>query len=171
METALGLAAIAALIRANGWFVLGEFAFVATRRPHLEEAAERGDRRAQRALDVLRRLCALGHRSLSLGGRAGRRGLPYRKIYDLSYDATLRGFEQTLAKYQESAGNNFDFADARLAIDELSAALRDFDEFTRDVAITSAGSEPVRRANAAIRSRSGSRKSGTGGPGSTLNDS
>jgi CBS domain containing-hemolysin-like protein len=56
METALGLAAIAVLILANGWFVLGEFAYVAARRPHLEEAAERGERPARRALEVLRRL-------------------------------------------------------------------------------------------------------------------
>ena len=63
----------------------------------------------------------------------------------------MRGFEETLGKYQEAAAHHFDFADARLAIDELSAALRDFAEFTRDIAITPAGSEPVRRANAAIR--------------------
>lgn len=56
METALGLAAIAGLILANGWFVLGEFAYVAARRPVLEEAAEAGDRRARHAMAVLRRL-------------------------------------------------------------------------------------------------------------------
>jgi CBS domain containing-hemolysin-like protein len=56
MDTALGLAAVAALILANGWFVLAEFSYVAARRPHLEEAAERGDRRAARALEILRRL-------------------------------------------------------------------------------------------------------------------
>jgi CBS domain containing-hemolysin-like protein len=56
METALGLAAIAVLILANGWFVLGEFAYVAARRPRLEERAAQGDRRSQRALQVLRRL-------------------------------------------------------------------------------------------------------------------
>ena len=56
METALGLAAIAALILANGWFVLGEFAYVAARRPQVEEAAAAGNRRAQRSLAVLARL-------------------------------------------------------------------------------------------------------------------
>jgi hypothetical protein len=72
-------------------------------------------------------------------------------IAPFDFARTLRGFEETLAKYQEAAGNHFDFAAARLAIDELSAALRDFGEFTRDISITPAGSEPVRRANAAIR--------------------
>jgi len=72
-------------------------------------------------------------------------------IAPFDFARTLRGFEETLAKYQEAAGNSFDFANSRLAIDELSAALRDFDEFARDIAIASAGSEPVRRANAAIR--------------------
>ena len=72
-------------------------------------------------------------------------------IAPFDFSRTLRGFEETLAKYQEAAGNNFDFADARLAIDELSAALRDFGDFTNDIAVTAAGSEPVRRANAAIR--------------------
>ena len=72
-------------------------------------------------------------------------------IAPFDFSKTLRGFEETLAKYQEAAGNTFDFADARLAIDQLSAALRDFTDFTRDIAVTDAGSEPVRRANAAIR--------------------
>jgi N-acetylated-alpha-linked acidic dipeptidase len=72
-------------------------------------------------------------------------------IAPFDFSRTLRGFEETLGKYQEAAAHHFDFADARLAIDELSAALRDFAEFTRDIAITPAGSEPVRRANAAIR--------------------
>jgi hypothetical protein len=72
-------------------------------------------------------------------------------IAPFDFAKTLRGFEETLAKYQEAAGPHFDFANARLAIDELSAALRDFADFTRDIAITDAGSEPVKRANAAIR--------------------
>lgn len=72
-------------------------------------------------------------------------------IAPFEFSHTLRGFEETLAKYQEAAGNHFDFADTRLAIDELSAALRDFGEFTRDLANQPAGHEPVRRANAAVR--------------------
>jgi CBS domain containing-hemolysin-like protein len=39
METAVGFLAVTLLIVANGWFVLGEFAFVAARRPQLEEQA------------------------------------------------------------------------------------------------------------------------------------
>lgn len=56
MLTALGLLAVLALILANGYFVAAEFAFVAARRGRLEERAAAGDRRAQRALGVLRRL-------------------------------------------------------------------------------------------------------------------
>jgi CBS domain containing-hemolysin-like protein len=56
MPTLLGLAAIIALILANGFFVAAEFAYVAVRRTHLEERAGEGDAKAQRALDVLRRL-------------------------------------------------------------------------------------------------------------------
>ncbi|MDP9405008.1 MAG: hemolysin family protein [Actinomycetota bacterium] len=56
MLVALGLVAVLALILANGWFVAGEFAFVAARRGRLEELAEQGDRRAERALAVLSRL-------------------------------------------------------------------------------------------------------------------
>jgi hypothetical protein len=72
-------------------------------------------------------------------------------IAPFDFARTLRGFEETLAKYQEAAANSFDFADARLAIDELSATLRDFDEFTRDVAVMPVTSEEVKRANSAIR--------------------
>lgn len=53
---AVGLAAVLALIVANGWFVAAEFAFVAARRTRLEELAEDGDRRARRALGLMRRL-------------------------------------------------------------------------------------------------------------------
>ena len=56
MTTALGLLAVLALILANGYFVAAEFAFVATRRGRLEELEEQGDRRAPRALAVLKRL-------------------------------------------------------------------------------------------------------------------
>jgi len=56
MIVALGLAAVLALILANGYFVAAEFAFVATRRSKLEELAAQGNRRAKRALAVLRRL-------------------------------------------------------------------------------------------------------------------
>jgi hypothetical protein len=72
-------------------------------------------------------------------------------IAPFDFARTLRGFEETLAKYQEAAGNDFDFADARLAIDELSAALGAFRDFARDVAVMPAASDPVRRANVAIR--------------------
>ena len=56
MLTALGLAAVAALIAGNAYFVLAEFSFVAARRGRLVEAKEGGDRRAPRALDVVGRL-------------------------------------------------------------------------------------------------------------------
>ena len=56
MTTALGLLAVLALILGTGYFVAAEFAFVATRRPRIEELADAGDRRAGRALSVLKRL-------------------------------------------------------------------------------------------------------------------
>ena len=56
MEIAAGLALVAVLIALNGYFVAAEFAYVAARRTHLEEAAEGGDRPARRAVEVLRRL-------------------------------------------------------------------------------------------------------------------
>lgn len=56
MLTFLGLIAVAALIAANGWFVAAEFAFVAARRGRLEDAAATGDRRAERAVHVHKRL-------------------------------------------------------------------------------------------------------------------
>jgi CBS domain containing-hemolysin-like protein len=54
--TALGLAAVAALILANGYFVAAEFSFVVARRSRLVDLAESGDRRAVRALEVARSL-------------------------------------------------------------------------------------------------------------------
>ncbi|HUH08134.1 MAG TPA: hemolysin family protein [Egibacteraceae bacterium] len=56
MLIALGLMAVVALIAANGWFVAGEFAYVTARRSRIEKLAERGDRRAQRALRLQERL-------------------------------------------------------------------------------------------------------------------
>jgi CBS domain containing-hemolysin-like protein len=56
MEIFLGFAALTLLILANGWFVLGEFAFVAARRPQLEALAADGDRKAAMAVGVLQRL-------------------------------------------------------------------------------------------------------------------
>ncbi len=56
MLTALGLLAVVALIAANGYFVAGEFAFVAARRSKFVELADQGRRRARRAVDVHRRL-------------------------------------------------------------------------------------------------------------------
>lgn len=56
MENALRLTAVVLLILANGWFVLGEFAYVAADRVQLREAADAGERGADRALSVLQRL-------------------------------------------------------------------------------------------------------------------
>lgn len=72
-------------------------------------------------------------------------------IAPFDFAQTLRGFEQTLGKYQEAAGPNFDFADTRLAIDELSAALSEFEEFAAGLRNEPVGRDKVRRANAAIR--------------------
>ncbi|MEM8620474.1 MAG: hemolysin family protein [Actinomycetota bacterium] len=54
--TALGLFGAIALIAANGYFVAAEFSFVAARRSRFIERAEEGDRKAQRAVAVHRRL-------------------------------------------------------------------------------------------------------------------
>jgi len=54
--TALGLVGVVALIAANGYFVAGEFAFVAARRAKFTELADGGDRKARRALQVHKRL-------------------------------------------------------------------------------------------------------------------
>jgi CBS domain containing-hemolysin-like protein len=54
--TALGLLAVVALIAANGYFVAAEFSFVAARRSKFVERANDGDRRSQRAIQVLSRL-------------------------------------------------------------------------------------------------------------------
>ena len=72
-------------------------------------------------------------------------------VAPFDFARTLKGFEQALAKYQEAVAHHFDFADARLAIDELSAALSDFAEYTAGLATRPAGGVAVRRANAAIR--------------------
>jgi magnesium and cobalt exporter, CNNM family len=56
MLTALGLLGAVALIAANGYFVAGEFAFVASRRSAFIGGADEGDRRSTRALAVHRRL-------------------------------------------------------------------------------------------------------------------
>ncbi|GLZ80985.1 membrane protein [Actinorhabdospora filicis] len=52
----LGVLIILLLTAATGYFVAQEFAFVAVDRNRLRQAAESGDRRAARALDVTRRL-------------------------------------------------------------------------------------------------------------------
>src|SRR5688572_15414592 len=72
-------------------------------------------------------------------------------VAPFDFARTLKGFEQALAKYQEAAAHHFDFGGARLAIDELSAALSDFAEYTTGLATRPAGGVAVRRANAAIR--------------------
>jgi CBS domain containing-hemolysin-like protein len=56
MNVALGLLGVVALIVANGYFVAFEFAFVAVRRPRLEEGAAGGERRSVRALAITKRL-------------------------------------------------------------------------------------------------------------------
>ncbi len=56
MLTALGLLGVVALIAANGYFVAGEFAFVAARKVKFVEAADEGSRRGRRALAVHKRL-------------------------------------------------------------------------------------------------------------------
>ena len=72
-------------------------------------------------------------------------------IAPFDFTRTLRGFADTLDGYEAAAADRFDFAPSRRAIGELSAALRDFAQFTADLANEPAGSEPVRRANAANR--------------------
>jgi hypothetical protein len=72
-------------------------------------------------------------------------------IAPFDFSRTLRGFEQTLANYQDAATTHFDFADTRLAMDELSSVLSTFAEYTTSLAGEAVGREPVRRANAAIR--------------------
>jgi hypothetical protein len=72
-------------------------------------------------------------------------------IAPFDFARTLKGFEQALAKYQEAAGHHFDFGDARLAIDELSAALSDFADYTASLATRPVAGIAARRANAAIR--------------------
>ncbi|GAA2125189.1 hemolysin family protein [Actinomadura napierensis] len=56
MNIALGLAAVVVLTVATGYFVAQEFAFVTADRLALQQQAERGDKRAARALRVLERL-------------------------------------------------------------------------------------------------------------------
>ena len=52
----LGVAAIAVIVVANGFFVAAEFALVAARRTRLEERAQEGDARAKLALRAISRL-------------------------------------------------------------------------------------------------------------------
>ena len=56
MEIALGLVGVVVLIAANGYFVAAEFAFVAARRAKFVEAADGGDRKSKRAIQVHQRL-------------------------------------------------------------------------------------------------------------------
>ncbi|MGI9644358.1 MAG: hemolysin family protein [Ilumatobacteraceae bacterium] len=56
MLTALGLLGVVALIAANGYFVAGEFAFVAGRKVKFVEAADSGSKRGRRAMAVHKRL-------------------------------------------------------------------------------------------------------------------
>jgi len=56
MSVGVGLLVIMALVAGQAYFVAAEFAFVASRRTRLEEAAAAGSRPARRALDVMKRL-------------------------------------------------------------------------------------------------------------------
>jgi len=56
MITALGLLGVVLLIAANGYFVAAEFAYVASRRAKFVEAADGGDRKSKRAIQVHQRL-------------------------------------------------------------------------------------------------------------------
>lgn len=56
MKIALGLVGVVILIAANGYFVAAEFAFVASRRAKFVEAADGGDRKSKRAIQVHKRL-------------------------------------------------------------------------------------------------------------------
>jgi CBS domain containing-hemolysin-like protein len=73
MTTALLLVAVFALVLLNGFFVAAEFAFVRTRRAHLEHDAEAGKRGAALALEISDDLsrylssCQLGITLTSLG--------------------------------------------------------------------------------------------------------
>lgn len=78
-------------------------------------------------------------------------GVANATIAPFDFGATLTDFDETLAKYQEAAGAAFDFAASRDAIRELRAALRDFGEFTKDLATQPVDNPAVRRANRAVR--------------------
>ena len=56
MLDALGLVAVVVLIAANGYFVAAEFAYVAARRQKFVDAAEQGDKKSRRAIQVHKRL-------------------------------------------------------------------------------------------------------------------
>ena len=56
MLIAVGLLGIVVLIAANGYFVAGEFSFVASRRSRFIERADKGDSRSRRAVQVHSRL-------------------------------------------------------------------------------------------------------------------
>jgi len=56
MEVPLSLAAVFALVAANGFFVATEFALVAVRRTRIEQLATRGDANARSVLDALQHL-------------------------------------------------------------------------------------------------------------------
>jgi hypothetical protein len=72
-------------------------------------------------------------------------------IAPFDFAATLRGFARTLDTYAEAAGVEVDFSAAREAIRELETALANFAKYTRDLDGQPVASEPVRRANRAIR--------------------
>ena len=72
-------------------------------------------------------------------------------IAPFDFSATLRGFEVTLEQYQTAAGDAFDFAPARDALDELQAAVGEFARRTQALSSLAVTDHRVRRVNHAIR--------------------
>lgn len=78
-------------------------------------------------------------------------GVANATIAPFDFTRTLRGFASTLDRYQEAAGEVFDFTPAREAVAGLMTTLRAFEECTKRLASQPITSAPVRRANQAIR--------------------
>lgn len=72
-------------------------------------------------------------------------------IAPFDFTRTLRGFAATLDRYQEAAGEAFDFTPGREALAALMTTLHAFAACTRSLASQPITSTPVRRANQAIR--------------------
>lgn len=78
-------------------------------------------------------------------------GVANATIAPFDFTRTVNGFAATLDRYQEAAGDRFDFTQARDALDALRAALQQFAGRTQRLASQPITSAPVRRANHAIR--------------------